>query len=338
MATQVVSRSQWGARPPRSAGRVQTMTAVACHWEGPRMGTFPHESCPAKVRGIQAYHMDSKGWADIAYSGIVCPHGYIFEGRGRNIRTAANGTNAGNDRYHALCYLGGVGDPFTAAARTAFRDGFAWLGGIANGLVGHRDIRATACPGDDIEAWIVAGAPAPPYTPGPSPQPPTWAPPVPAAFEFMAYDPALTTGLSIGADGAADSLDPAVAFQPTIVTAPDAGGAPHVVVRHALTGAVLGSFYAYAQDMTAGVSVAVGDVDGDGNLEVVTTPGPGGGPHLRVFDLSGREKAAGWAYRSDMVQGVDVAIVGPGLIAVAPGKGGGPHVRVIRYADLTRTA
>ncbi|MFB7411448.1 hypothetical protein ACFCZ2_30140 [Streptomyces sp. NPDC056202] len=45
-----------------------------------------HADCAAQVRGIQAFHMDSNGWSDIAYSHLACVHGYLFQGRGENVR------------------------------------------------------------------------------------------------------------------------------------------------------------------------------------------------------------------------------------------------------------
>src|SRR5687767_4703415 len=117
-----VSRAQWGARPPRSTSRIGAPYWVALHWEGPKMGwPWDHSQCAAKVRSIQKFHMDSRGWADIAYSALYCGHGYVFEGRGLGKRTAAQGTNSGNDHYYALCYLGGENDGFPEAAKTAGR-------------------------------------------------------------------------------------------------------------------------------------------------------------------------------------------------------------------------
>ncbi len=148
----LITRAQWGARAPR-ARPAEDFTGGTAHWEGPHMGTFPHASCPAKIRGIQAFHMDARGWSDIAYNAVVCPHGYVFEGRGRNVRSAANGTNVGNDSDAAVCYLGGEGDPFTPEGAAAMADALHWLspGGQRHA---HRDWKPTACPGDTIAAWV----------------------------------------------------------------------------------------------------------------------------------------------------------------------------------------
>ena len=82
--------------------------------------------------------------------------------------------------------------------------------------------------------------------------------------------------------------------------APGAGGGPHVRVFQILGSGVteLASFFAYAPAFSGGVRVAAGDVTGDGVAEIVTGPGPGGGPHVRVFSLSGglTEIAGFYAY------------------------------------------
>jgi hypothetical protein len=168
----LIRRSEWGARPPRSRQAFTPSFGVTSHWEGPHMGTFSHASCFAKVRGIQAFHMDERGWVDLAYTGLPCPHGYVFEGRWIGVRTAANGTNAGNASAYALCYLGGEGDPFTEGGRRAMRAAAEYLdnhGGAGEGRNCHGDWKPTACPGSTICGWVRQGLPVTTTTPTPTP-------------------------------------------------------------------------------------------------------------------------------------------------------------------------
>jgi hypothetical protein len=123
------------------------------------MGKFEHSKCAGKVRGIEAFHRDNRRWADIAYNAIVCPHGYVFEGRGVNTKSAANGNSTDNDDWYAVCYLGGVGDGFTAEGKQGFRDARTWLrekGNAGAAVNGHRDHKSTMCPGDEIYKWLHA--------------------------------------------------------------------------------------------------------------------------------------------------------------------------------------
>jgi hypothetical protein len=161
-------RPEWGARPPRSRTAFTADYGSTSHWEGPAMGDFPHSSCATKVRVIQAFHMDTRGWSDIAYTALVCPHGVVYEGRWIGVRTAANGTNEGNSAAYAICYLGGVGDGFTEAGKRAMRAVQRYLdahGGAGPGKNCHRDWKPTECPGDLICTWVRAGMPVTPMTP-----------------------------------------------------------------------------------------------------------------------------------------------------------------------------
>jgi hypothetical protein len=97
----------------------------------------------------------------------------------------------------------------------------------------------------------------------------------------------------------------------------------------------IAGFFAYDPRFAGGVSVAAGDVTGDGVAEIVTGAGPGGGPHVRVFSLSGgpREIAGFMAYDPAFLGGVFVAsgdLNGDGLaeIITGPGPGGAGQVRV----------
>lgn len=164
---QLITRAQWRARP-RGAGAATPFEpkGVAVHWEGSGW-TFPwdHATCDDKVRGIQAYHMDGRGWSDIAYNFLACPHGYVFEGRGLNRRSAANGDTDVNTSWYAVqCMWGTKSGSAPEALLTAARDAIDYCrgaGGAGTLLRGHRDMQQTDCPGDQLYAWVRAGAPRP---------------------------------------------------------------------------------------------------------------------------------------------------------------------------------
>jgi peptidoglycan hydrolase-like protein with peptidoglycan-binding domain len=149
-----VSRSQWGARSAQGSMNSLSSTpkGSAIHWEGPEMGTQDHSKCDDTVRGIQNYHMDTKGWSDIAYNILVCTHGYQYEGRGKGKGSAANGTTQANYDWYAICALVGEGDPQPPELITGLQDAAAscrsW--GASDGSVGHRDLTSTSCPGDEL--------------------------------------------------------------------------------------------------------------------------------------------------------------------------------------------
>jgi peptidoglycan hydrolase-like protein with peptidoglycan-binding domain len=138
------------------------------------MGAYSHDTCPAKVRGIQAFHMDRNGWNDIAYTTISCIHGTIFDCRGVNVRTAAQGTNEGNQISYAHCVMMGAGDVLTREAMQALHDIFGYYESQGSGTRHwcHSDWHPTGCPGDPIRAFVrsglvVGGSPPPPPTPPP---------------------------------------------------------------------------------------------------------------------------------------------------------------------------
>lgn len=92
-----------------------------------------------------------------------------------------------------------------------------------------------------------------------------------------------------------------------IVTAPRSGGGPHVKVMSRKCIDRTPGFFAYDENMHSGVSVAVGDVMGDYREEIVTGPGIGAGPHVRVFNGDGHLIRPGFfAYNEDDRSGVFV--------------------------------
>lgn len=130
-----------------------------------------------------------------------------------------------------------------------------------------------------------------------------------------------------------------------IVTAAGAGGGPHVVVWDWQNGIATpkASWYAYAPGFRGGVNLSVSDLVGSTRADVVTGPGAGGGPHVRVWDLgSGAAlESAGWmAYAPGFTGGVEVGsgvLDGVRSVVTGPGVGGGPHVRVFAANGALRS-
>jgi peptidoglycan hydrolase-like protein with peptidoglycan-binding domain len=149
---------------------------------------------------------------------------------------------------------------------------------------------------------------------------------------FFAYDTRFGGGVSVAIG---DVLDDAA---PEIITGAGPGGGPNVHV-YSLGGDLLADFNAYADEFHGGVFVAAGDVQGDGKAEIITGPGYGGGPEVRIFNGNGALLNKWFAYDPNFPGGVHVAaggmqglLNGPGAIVTAPAFAGGPHVRVLNAA------
>lgn len=179
----LIKRSAWGARYGRGPTNITpSRGGVTVHYEGGgKLTGHPHSQCAARVRGIENFHVNTRGWQGIAYTFLVCEHGYVFEGRGLGHRTAANGTSSGNQNWYAVCALVGDSDPLAPALLTGIRDAvdYARAHGAGGGINGHRDHLSTSCPGSKLYAWVKKGAPrpgtpAPPKPPKPGTTAPAW--------------------------------------------------------------------------------------------------------------------------------------------------------------------
>lgn len=147
-----VSRAGWGARPPKSKSYIRGSNGIYVHHSaGPTSQT---------CKQIQNYHMDAKGWVDIAYSWLVDKNGTIYEGRGWGVAGAH--TAGYNSSSHAVCYIGNTSASAApavakAAINTVINEHNRRYG---SGYVRpHNAVASTACPGTDLTKWVNSGRP-----------------------------------------------------------------------------------------------------------------------------------------------------------------------------------
>lgn len=160
-------RSAWGARPPTPGPGDLTrsrVAGVAIHWPGTKR-TEPFETraeVAAALRGWQAFHMDTKGWSDIAYQVAVDQAGRAWTLRGLSTQSGANGDVDVNERYGAILLILVAGEEPSAAMKATVRDVVADYRTLYLNCVSirpHSAIRPdpTDCPGPAARAAIARG-------------------------------------------------------------------------------------------------------------------------------------------------------------------------------------
>ncbi|NEA36520.1 N-acetylmuramoyl-L-alanine amidase [Streptomyces sp. SID13031] len=172
----MVSRHAWGADErlrahngkscvkPKYTGTVQ---AAFVHHTADR-NDYTRTQVPAMVRSMYAYHVKSRGWCDLGYNFLVDRFGRAFEGRYGGAQFPVLGAHTGS--YNASSFgVSLIGNFDTVVPPKAMLEMtariIAWkldanyrsplttvvLGGSKLHTVsGHRDTKATACPGKNL--------------------------------------------------------------------------------------------------------------------------------------------------------------------------------------------
>lgn len=195
-----VTREEWGANPPIGNYVPHDPFRFAQHHTaGQRVSTLADGIAEQKF--IQDFHQNARGWQDIGYHFTVDDSGRVYEGVPPDFRgTHVGGNNTGNI---GIAYMGNfeiAGEFPTQEALDSVVAMWSWLsdhyGVNPDSLFGHRDYKATDCPGDNLYVELPGlrnrvrnalgfGAP---YVANPAPQPFTREIPPDATIGFSLRD------------------------------------------------------------------------------------------------------------------------------------------------------
>ena len=127
----IYSRAQWGANEKlrdQTARRYGTVKAGFIH-HTVNANNYTAAQVPALLRGIYAYHTQSRGWRDIGYNYLVDRFGRIWEGRCGGVDQAVVGahTLGYNEVSFAMSAIGNfdIAQP-PQAVLNAYARLFAW--------------------------------------------------------------------------------------------------------------------------------------------------------------------------------------------------------------------
>ncbi len=160
-ASLVISRADWGARnPDKICGNIVAPYRISIH----------HTALPAsdggdpeaRMRQMQAYHIDTNGWCDIGYHFVVSQSGNIYQGRSDERRPGAHvgNQNSGNVGISLIGDYSGTEPGATQLSSTV--EIVRWVAEtyeipLTRDVVkGHREWpgQSTGCPGDRLLAQI----------------------------------------------------------------------------------------------------------------------------------------------------------------------------------------
>lgn len=137
---------------------------------------------------------------------------------------------------------------------------------------------------------------------------------------FIAYDEHFRFGMDVVVDDIDND------GYKEIITSPLAPGGPHIRI-FTPEGKLKSEFFAFNPNHRGGAHIAVADVDGDKEKELIVTSADESLPIVRVFNQHGFKEYEFYAFEPDQLTGMSVAAYN-NMIVVGTGAGGSPTVRV----------
>lgn len=156
---QAICKTAWGGREAAGDFTNHTIERMTVHHTAAVLDA--NRKAPARVRQHQRFHIDDRGWPDLAYHFIVDANGNVYEGRPVTA-VGDTGTNYDPTGHFLVCAEGNFDQHDIPAAQVAaVVDLLAWgavqFGVDASTIKGHRDWASTSCPGDRFYPLISGG-------------------------------------------------------------------------------------------------------------------------------------------------------------------------------------
>jgi len=161
----VIPRTKWQAQSavpsrltPNSGAWNRLTVHHSAEYTGLLRGASASESSRA-IRNIQRYHVEQKNYGDIAYHFLIDPSGRVFEGRSLRWQGAhAGGSN--NVHNIGVCLLGDFDRESPSRASIAALETLvstlrSRYGIAGDRIVGHGELKTTACPGRHLRSWPI---------------------------------------------------------------------------------------------------------------------------------------------------------------------------------------
>ncbi len=153
-----LNRISWQARKPKYPlinRKILRPEKIIVHYNGGKIA-----DTKINARGIQKFHLDTRGWRDVAYNFLIGQQ--IFLGRGYWAQNGAHPSKipAGkfaNEKCIAIMFLLGGKQEIPEYQKQNFRNLKSALDKLARKnlkIEFHSDISSTNCPGLNLKKWI----------------------------------------------------------------------------------------------------------------------------------------------------------------------------------------
>ncbi len=167
-AAGVIPRGEWAAAPPieMRAKPMNGVRRITVHHSGIVSGHVRSDSDAARMlESIRRGHVGQQ-WADIGYHYIIDPQGRVWEGR--PIRLQGAHVKFNNEHNLGVMVMGNFDverptpqaiaalDAFVSQQMQRFNVVLRRSGNMQNGVFTHQELMPTACPGRNLQTYMLA--------------------------------------------------------------------------------------------------------------------------------------------------------------------------------------